>query len=189
MADSLAATHYAHYGHYGGHYEDGIRIAQFRSPQPAPDLRDQNRSGPRRRTASCRPHGSMSFRGFDPEWSSTAEGGARIGRRQAPVFRRVMRAPLTGSKPRKNGGFQEVDGAPRQALGAKGQRAFCCRDADKFFASGEGRAILVSSPATGRSGGGRPRFRRSAAVKEGSGKLLKLQSAPSSKGLTRLDRT
>jgi len=91
-------------------------------------------SGLRRRTASRRPHGSMSIRGFDPEWSSTAEGGARIGRRQAPILRRAMRAPLTGSKPRKKGGFHEVGGAPRQALGAKGQRAFCCRGADKLFA-------------------------------------------------------
>jgi hypothetical protein len=28
-----------------GHYENRIRIAQFRNPRPAPDLHDQNRSG------------------------------------------------------------------------------------------------------------------------------------------------
>jgi hypothetical protein len=41
----------------------------------------------------------------------------------------------------------------------------------------------------GRRGVGRPWSRRSPAVNEVSGKPLKLQSAPSSKGLTKLDET
>jgi hypothetical protein len=95
---------------------------------------------------------------------------------------------LALASPRRKYGIA-IDGAPPQALAAGGWRAFCRRDADKFFAGGESRAILCFIAGKARSGVGRPRFRRGAAVNEGSGKSLKLQSAPSSKGLTKLDRT
>jgi hypothetical protein len=94
---------------------------------------------------------------------------------------------LTPDVPDRNRSSPRRRTAPRQALAAKGQRAFRRRDADKFFVGGESRAILVSSSASSRSGVGRSRFRRSAAVNEGLSKSLKLQSAPSSKGLTKLD--
>jgi hypothetical protein len=57
------------------------------------------------------------------------------------------------------------------------------------LAGGESGAILVLSRAMDRSGVGRARFRRGATVNEVPGKSLKLQNPPSSKGLTKLDKT
>ena len=62
-------------------------------------LEPPHASAPHFKPSTSSKHGLPKFCGC--QWSSTAGGGARIGRRETPVVRRAMRAPLTASKLRK----------------------------------------------------------------------------------------
>jgi hypothetical protein len=71
---------------------------------PAVDARLSRPEPPRPSPSHTKPSTSWKHElpKFRPcQWSSTAGGGARIGRRETPISRRPMRTPLTGSKLRK----------------------------------------------------------------------------------------
>jgi hypothetical protein len=120
----------------------------------------------------------MTFCGFDPV------NGARFARRlrRSKTIDRVKASETTG--------FQEVGGAPRQALVAVEENARPGSAGPTISLPAAKAALpLFHRSATGPSGVGRSASGSSADVNGLPRKSLKLQEAPSSKGLTRLDGT
>ena len=84
------------------HYVDSLLIAQLRAPRAAPifsPLRPPRLSPSHAKPSTSWKHDLPTSRAC--QWPAVAGGAAREGRRETPVFRRAMRASLTGSRLRK----------------------------------------------------------------------------------------